>query len=558
MATPTTRTPPSSANPSAQPSSRPRDWSKPRSAEPGSTFGGIRGRGRGGARGGTRGGRGGGRPPSSPAIKDGKLPHPGPSESHGPQPDISTPKAEPPPVRKGLTQSSTASTTPEKPPASATDRTPKPKTPSRRASRSVPVLTVAPASPTPDSVQNVPSTPSRNPGRRRKFQQQHTKPPPNGTGNNAIKSSIPSSTSLHPQKPRTTSALSSIVPPRKDVPPHLAAAHEAEIRHGIDALVERVRAGAMAENRPSTPGSHLDWAGDEDDSLPDLDDWGVTTTNISTGDKEEGISPILADALRPLPEPQTEEDAENENGQDMEPSDNNDGGVSEPSPLSDAPDIQDISVTVTDAHETPIVAASETLSAKPVAATENLRPSSAPANLPPKPAPVSGEEPLAATREGLSQSIYAPSPTKGDALEKTLSSSSSEHGLAASIHAPKNLPESHSAPSLLNPGAPSSGRTFSPSHGRSKTEGRGAFLHPRTMPATAATQRAARSGTSSPLGPHAPAHGRNHSTPPGEAGRRAAHSSRPVITVEAMSRLTRTVAGMPIIPRAQGVAVAKD
>ncbi|KAI6035230.1 hypothetical protein F5J12DRAFT_778731 [Pisolithus orientalis] len=57
-----------------------------------------------------------------------------------------------------------------------------------------------------------------------------------------------------------------------------ATAHEAEVRHDIEALVERVRAVAMAENRPTTPGSHIDWAGDEDDSLPDLDDWGVTTT----------------------------------------------------------------------------------------------------------------------------------------------------------------------------------------------------------------------------------------------------------------------------------------
>lgn len=554
MATQTTRTPPSSANSSAQPSSRSRDWSKLRNGEPGSAFVALRGRG---ARGGSRGGRGGGRPPSSPAIREGKLPHPEPS-----QPDISTPKAELPSLRKGPTQSVSPSTTSEKPPLNSADRTPKPKTPSRRASRTVPAVTVAPASPTPDSV---PSTPSRNTNRRRRSQP-HTKPPSNGT----TKPSIPLSTSPRPQKPAIESTSSAIAP-RKDVPPHLVAAHDAEIRHGIDAMVERVRAVAMAENRPSTPGSHIDWAGEEDDSLPDLDDWGVTTTLTSTFDKEEEISPILADTLKPLPEPQTEGDAEDEGEQHMAPlDDDDDGGVNqdslESSPLSNAPDIQDTPATTTaDAHETPVVTtAPETihspLSAKPVTAMESPHAHSASANLPPKPASVPGrEEPLATKKEGLSQSIHAPSPAEGEALEKTLSSSFNENGLSASIHAPGNLAGSHSAPSLLIPGAPPSARTFSPSHGRSKTEGRGAFPHSRTTPPTTANQRGIRSGTSSPLGPHTPTHGRNHSTPPVGAGQRAPHSARPVLTGEAISRLARTIGGMPVIPRAQGVvAVAKD
>jgi hypothetical protein len=51
---------------------------------------------------------------------------------------------------------------------------------------------------------------------------------------------------------------------------------------------------------------------------------------------------------------------------------------------------------------------------------------------------------------------------------------------------------------------------------------------------------------------------RNHSTPPGGAGQRAPHSVRPVITGDALSRLARTIGGIPSIPRAQGVAVAKD
>ncbi|KAG0705460.1 hypothetical protein DFH29DRAFT_800186, partial [Suillus ampliporus] len=343
------------------------------------------------------------------------------------------------------------------------------------------------------------------------------------------------------------------------------------IRHDINALVEHVRAVAMAENRPSTPGSHIDWAGEEDDSLPDLDDWGVTTTRTSAGDRGDEISPILADALKPLPEPQTEEDGEDEEEHHMEPLDNGDDGEitkdsSDSSPLSNTPDT--IATTTADAHDTPtaIVAPETTthvekpllhssLPPKPLTTVKTPRASSARTTLPPKSASIVGsKEPLATKKEGLSQSIHAPSLTEGEAQERTLSTSSSDYGLSTSIHAPKGLPASHSTPSLLNPSAPSPAHTFSPSHGRSKTEGRAAFPHPRGTPVSAANQRAVRSGTSSPLGP---SHARNHSTPPGGAGQRVPHA-RPVITGDALSRLARTIGGVPGMPRAQGVAVAKD
>jgi hypothetical protein len=116
----------------------------------------------------------------------------------------------------------------------------------------------------------------------------------------------------------------------------------------------------MAENRPSTPGSHIDWAGEEDDSLPDLDDWGVTTTrtNTSADERRDEISPILADALKPLPEPQTEgDDAEDEEEEHhVEPLDSDvDGAItkdsSDSSPLSNTPDTF---ITATaDVHDSP-------------------------------------------------------------------------------------------------------------------------------------------------------------------------------------------------------------
>lgn len=88
------------------------------------------------------------------------------------------------------------------------------------------------------------------------------------------------------------------VPRTKDIPPHLKRC--SDMRHDIDALVERVRAVAM-DNRPTTPGSHIDWAGDDDDSLPDLDDWGVKTSSFASTTSDT-ISPIIVEGLRPLPD----------------------------------------------------------------------------------------------------------------------------------------------------------------------------------------------------------------------------------------------------------------
>jgi hypothetical protein len=57
-----------------------------------------------------------------------------------------------------------------------------------------------------------------------------------------------------------------------------------ELKSDIDALVERVRAVAM--DRPHTPGSHIDWA-DDDDSLPNLGDWGYPEGVVAPVQPEE-------------------------------------------------------------------------------------------------------------------------------------------------------------------------------------------------------------------------------------------------------------------------------
>ena len=293
MATPSPMTPHPAPNGSSVPVSggpaisRTRDWV--RNGEPGSAFrglsrGGRGGSGRGGGRGG-RGGRGGG------TFRGGR----------GTGGEPSTNKLATTPLNTDTPSATSAASKPAHP-APATEKasappptTPgRPKAPSRRASRTIPTLVIAPASP---SLELPPSAASARPSARRRRSQTYAKTPasagPRIGGPPPFEENL-----LRPQRGRNIPVPHSA--PAKDTPPHLVTSFD--MRTNIDALVERVRAVAMADNRPSSPGSHIDWAGDDDDSLPDLDDWGVTT-GTSAGDKDEAISPIIVDGLKPLPEP---------------------------------------------------------------------------------------------------------------------------------------------------------------------------------------------------------------------------------------------------------------
>jgi len=218
-----------------------------------STRGGNRGN-RGG-RGGGRGGNGGGpsRKDSTPAPRDTAVPAP-----------------------KLVVDPPTATDTSAEP-SSAPKPNSRPK-PARKHS--------AAASEDPAPVSSQTST--RPPNRRRKSQQ----------GKPSTTLSNPPSKLLNVQ---TLSREASTEPPSpnptKDLPPHLATATSTstELKSDIDALVERVRSVAM--DRPHTPGSHLDWA-DDDDSLPDLNDWGYTEGKPASVQPEEppaSIPPILED-----------------------------------------------------------------------------------------------------------------------------------------------------------------------------------------------------------------------------------------------------------------------
>lgn len=300
----------------------------------------------------------------------------------------------------------------------------------------------------------------------------------------------------------------------------------------------------MENNRPTTPGSHIDWAGDDDDSLPDLDDWGVTTST-STGTKETIMSPLIVEGLKTLPEPIAKVmtpqpgDIALPNGNNLAANDSVVRG-STPSP--------------SEQKKTPL---HPSLPPKPVAAMEaallNARGATPMrGSIPPK-SPLKTE--VALESSPVQETIITAPVIALDRVEENaeLVKRPAREGLAASIHAPTVLSDSLSAPSdLTNFASPPTGppRAFTPTHGRAHTVGvnRPSSRHP--------DDRSPKSAMTSPRAGYGNGgyHSRTHSTPPtGSPGRRAPHATRPILTGAALSAIAKTI-GRALPSRPAGVA----
>jgi hypothetical protein len=519
-----------------------------------------RGRGgRGGRRGGTptRGNRAHGSPPTAVDNTD------TPTTTTEPKP--AQPSAVP------LTNTSTSTKNPSslpRPPPSL-DLPAKPKASARRASKhaanNLPSLTIEPASPTVNPSGSAPhsaSTSSSRPSTRR--QRSHNKS--SGATLSSENLTLEALASVMKARKSRTSPSSPHGPPKasasKDAPPHLSAGPTVtsfSTKTNIDSLVEHVRALAM-DHRPSTPGSHIDWAGDEDDSLPDLDDWGVLPGSGTPADPNPGssegiekaklqlMSPILDDSLKQLPQ-SFEKTSPSPSAGSGPPSPQ----IADTAPISEVNGLEDGHVTgVSDTPSSPIEVNKQEdhapRSSEPLP-REGSFPTPEPA---PKdkdtsphlssatsvsPEPVSSTPPpIPQSGRGLGDSIHAPPRDEHASSEAPPEPHGPEfeldvgkRGLAASIHAPKPIGEQRPAP-----------EPHVPTHGRSRTLGR--------PPAFAfGTKHGFLSGSSTPTaaaradstkGPH---HARTQSTP---ASHRQRHS-RPVITMDAMSRLARTLGTTP-------------
>ncbi|KAK0467952.1 uncharacterized protein EV420DRAFT_1502079 [Desarmillaria tabescens] len=366
----------------------------------------------------------------------------------------------------------------------------------------------------------------------------------------------------------------------------------------------------MAEARPTTPGSHIDWAGDEDDTLPDLDDWGVKP-KVPSEPQDSAISPIIVEGLTPLPDLVSKPTFAEHDG--LSPS-----MASIYPPNSGSPrqmdsvfleeskkeevsskEVDAAAVSVPPSHDVPAVSETESLQPKPsIPVTDPPRAPLHP-SLPPKPAssvvsvnsrlsatpmrnptppkhnkngisskpaeqpkPVEQSKPteqpnppetsITTEKSDLYQSIHAPSQPK-----PLLVVDPPKPGLEASIHAPKPG-EPISAPSDITTYAASRNgpHAFNPTHNRNLTVGRQPPMH-HPSPIHLNT-RYTRSGASTPRrgfmqdGYHA----RTHSSPPTVDNHRPHHASRPILTGDALSRLAKTIGGTS--PRSTVVVAPKE
>ncbi|THV03296.1 hypothetical protein K435DRAFT_715677 [Dendrothele bispora CBS 962.96] len=591
---------------SAPSNSRTKDWA--RSGEPGSAFSGLtksrRGTGRGGGRGtrGTRGGRGGGHAAGTSRIASNPPPVDKPIVDKSTE--VPTTKSVDKPVEKTPSQpvekpeikrSEAPVTAPSSDKPSDSLSTPKPKSASRRSStRSIPSIVLPPNNITSDTNDTIPTPKSARPANRRRRSQNGSSraqaskkdiPPP--LDQNLLRSTSQRGRNRLPQPPHSA-------PPMKDAPPHLSASGVLDVRNDIDALVERVRAVAM--DRPSTPGSHIDWAGDEDDSLPDLDDWGVhtSTTSKSEGGQPEGgniettknvtISPIMVEGLKSLPEP-------------CKPSTPEKDAQSLPStvgPLPEHPPKEKADSAVKKAETSPGKSTKEpkapshsptarihlhpSLPPKPMftdTSSPNAKRNQAPRHpqsnkstfnksnpvnprLPEQAKPVQQAEKVEAptkTEIPLSAPVNAQEgkveqkKTEEKKEEKGLIDDEPSEGLSASIHAPKF--HSDSLLTTQESGSNRPPRNFV--HNRAHTVGRPpSFLQ--SAPAHG-NSRFSRSGFSTPRGPDQGYHARTHSSPPAGATHHRSHS-RPVITGDAISRLARTIGSSSLSPSPSRTAVS--
>ncbi|KAH9981874.1 hypothetical protein BJV74DRAFT_853520 [Russula compacta] len=526
----------------------------------------------------SRGGRGGRRGATS---SRGERSHGSPPTEKGtntPTPDLVPTQPAPsmvsPPSHTSTTSKNSSSPS-QPPPGVGVDLKEKRKAGPRRAPQhaedKLPSLTIQPASPTVTSFgsapHSAPTTTFRPSTRRRRS---HNKPlgatisSENLTVESLTSAMKARKSSSGPSSPRPKDSVSKNAPPHSSVNPTVESF---STKTTIDSLVEHVRALAM-DHRPSTPGSHIDWA-DEDDSLPDLDDWGVPPRSIASADPNpsttestekaqlELMSPILDDSLKQLPHgfdkttpsPSVGSGSLSPNIANQAPVlavngelDDEDaagvaGALSSSSPVgSDQPEDQSPGLSEPSPQSGPV-------SSPPperVLASNTGPPRDTPPHLAgpssEDSAPASSVTPLIQSGRSLADSIHAPhraahAPSEAHATQSEVDISI---GVSAeSVHA--SAPKSDESESGPPEGPRSAPLPRAPMHGRSHTLGR-------PSPFSAGAKRGFFSGSSTQAGvgvtaAKGPHHGRTQSSP--VTHRR--QQSRPVITMDAMTRLAKTL-----------------
>ena len=328
-----------------------------------------------------------------------------------------------------------------------------------------------------------------------------------------------------------------------------------DIKSNIDALVERVRANAMANHRPGTPGSHIDWAGDDDNSLPDLNDWGIKSL-APTG--HAMISPIIVDGLTPLPELVSLTQSQVDTVVNTSTKAPESIGSHRVQMMTEEKKNTSSSVAYGKPDGVTHPSSVERVS------TDLLTRSPLHPSLPPKPASFvqcngrhcdrsrsnasrkQMRSPVKTTIEmtdtECNNSLISPgvrAPERCQSQARSQENSGDETGLSASIHAPgqqetSRLDNAKSVPSTSNP-APQvhslvHNKARSITHSRAHTVGHSSSFHRIHT-------------TSSSTGPQSADHARTQSSPVLTKNNGRSFHSRPVLTGDAISRLARTIGG---------------
>lgn len=521
-----------------------------------------RGRGvRGGRRGGasTRGGRGHG---SSPTEKNINTSTANPDSTKSAPSIVSAPSQ----TSNASKKSSSSSPSQALLGADSSESKDGPQRAPRHEADKLPSLTIEPASPIAASGPHSASTTSSKMSTRRR--RSHNKPsgatkPSEGSAAEAQASTVKARSRSGPSSPHPKN-----IPP-KNTPPHLSASPtvaSSSAKTNIDSLVEHVRALAM-DHRPSTPGSHIDWA-DEDDSLPDLDDWGVPSSSVASTKPDPGttaniekaqlqlMSPILDDSLKQLPHsfdktspsPSVGSGSLSPNIANGVPvllvngSDDAGGaGVAKASSSLEVENLEDRSPRLPEPSPRKVPASppsnSQSLDSshppeQALALPSKDIPPHIPVPTPDLPAPTSSITPPIQPGRSLADSIHAPHRDADPPVPTPPEARGTESAVDAS--ASVNAPVPKSSETETDPSEETQRSVPPPrnlTHGRSHTVGR-------PSPFPAGTKRGFFSGSSTPAakGPHH-GHGRTQSSP---VTHRRQHS-RPVITMDAMTRLARTL-----------------
>ena len=514
---------------------------------------GVRGGRRGGAS--TRGGRGHGPPSTEKSIN---------TSTAKPDPIKTAPSIVSAPSQASNASKKSSSSSPS---LRGADSSESKDGPQRHEVDKLPSLTIEPASPTAVSGPHSASTTSSKMSTRRR--RSHNKP--SGAAKPSEGSTAEAQTSTlkaHKSRSGPSSPHPKDIPP-KNTPPRLSASPtvtSSSAKTNIDSLVEHVRALAM-DHRPSTPGSHIDWA-DEDDSLPDLDDWGVPSSSVVSTKPDPGttaniekaqlqlMSPILDDSLKQLPHsfdktspsPSVGSGSLSPNIANVVPvllvNGSGDAGAAAVAKASSSVGVDNIE------DSSPRLPEPSTRKgpASPPSNSQPLDSSHPPEQAPAIPSkdspphiPVSTPEPSAPISSitspmqpgrSLADSIHAPNrdahaPAPTPPSEACGTESAVDTGASVSAPAPKSSgPETDPSEGARRAAPPP--RNFT--HGRSHTVGRPA------PSSTGAKRGFFGSSTSAAKCPHH-GHGRTQSSP--VAHRR--QQSRPVITMDAMTRLAKTL-----------------